>query len=334
MPQAAKAPKVVVVKAPPAEKKEKKKKKKGGYSANWGATIGSLLGGRSGEWLGGIADKFLSTISGHGDYKEVGGLPYEISHNTLMQTPVSHQIPQMMSQGHATRVTHREYCFDVSMTDAFNNTLIRFAPNNVTLFPWLSQLAQSYEQYKWLGLVFEFRSLSANALAASAAGMGSVTMATQYNVYENQFYTKAAANNAMFATSCKPSESMFHPVECDPMETPMEPLYITHPWDILGGDNRMTEMGQLNLITQGAPTFYPACGELWVTYDLLLFKPAVVPSFIPETPPKPSLINLRVVNDRVEKKEFMKYSEVSEHLSKSAKAAPPRDDTLRTYVHL
>lgn len=256
-----------------ASAKAKKKKTSKSTEKKTGS-IGSNIGGKIGSFLGGIAEKLFKSIIGVGDYSEIGGLPYEVRHNTLTGTPVSHQIPQMSNVGNATRIAHREYIGDLVMTETFFNAYMRFSPSNATMFPWLYAIAESYEQYKFLGIVFEFRSLAANAVTSTVAGMGSITLATQYNTYEPTYTSKAQANNAQFATSCKPSESMYHPIECDPSETPNQPLYVLHPLDTFG-DSRFNEMGALNIITQGAPAVYNGAGELWVTYDILLLKPIV-----------------------------------------------------------
>lgn len=292
-------------------------------------SIGQNIGGRIGSFLGGMAERLFTSIAGQGDYTEVAGLPYEIQHNTLTGTPVSHQIPRMANMGNAVRVSHREFISDIVMTDLFNNAYMRFAPTNQTMFPWLYSIAESFEQYKFLGIVFEFRSLAANAVTATVAGMGSLTLSTQYNVYEPVHFSKVQANNAQFATSCKPSESMFHPVECDPLETPNLPLYIQHPLDI-PGDQRFNEMGTLNIVTQGAPAAYGGAGELWVTYDILLFKPIVPQNYQPgfSPPPRKREPGIGVVytqpDGTLTRKTFESFAELNRFL------APPRP---RSEIH-
>jgi hypothetical protein len=111
--------------------------------------------------------------------------------------------------------------------------------------------------------------------------MGSITLFTQYDMYDATVTDKVAANNALYATSCKPSESMLHPVECDPEQTPSQPLY-TGINEIISSDpqkapdRRLTYMGFTNVVTQGGPDSSGyLCGELWVTYDVMLYKPMV-----------------------------------------------------------
>lgn len=325
----------VVVVSPPAPKSAKKKTKpKTKSEEKSSGNLGSRIGGKIGSFLGGIAQKLLTSIIGEGDYSEVGGLPFDIRHNTLMGTPVSHQIPIMSNIGNATRISHREYVGDITMTDTFYNAYMRFSPTNATMFPWLFSVAENFEQYKFLGMVFEFRSLAANAVAATVAGMGSISLATQYNVYEPVYNTKTQANNAQFATSCKPSESMFHPIECDPQETPNQPLYISHPYDTFG-DARFNEMGTINIVTQGAPAVYSGAGELWVTYDILLLKPIVPYSNLPLAPGSqplkrndrsPPIGLIQTMSDgTLAKFSFESLAEMNKHIARS-KARPETRD--------
>lgn len=221
----------------------------------------------------------FSTITGIGDYSDnMSAIPYPVMSNTIVgrSTPLSAQVPRMYSDHGAVRIQHREFCFDLPMTVLFTNKNGSITPDNQQLFPWLYLIANQFENYKWLGLVFEFRSLSANAISGASAGMGSVSMATIYDSYSAPYVSKVQANNALFATSCKPSESMFHPVECDPDMTPTTALF-TRPDSGAPGirDTRFESLGSLNIITIGAPAAYPVCGEIWCTYDILLIKPRV-----------------------------------------------------------
>jgi hypothetical protein len=186
-------------------------------------------------------------------------------------------------------------------------------PASARTFPWLSEVAQNYEQFKFLGLAFGFRSLTANALAATGdPSMGSVTCFTQYDLYDEYVTSKLVANNQMFATSCKPSENMLHPVECDPEQTPTAPLYtgvneplredypIPRP-EQLGGfrDNRLNYLGVTSIGMQGGPSgsTYKA-GELWVTYDVMLYKPSIKHGDNPIGGPQESVISRVLRTDR------------------------------------
>lgn len=187
------------------------------------------------------------------------------------------QIPLMHSGNGTCRIAKREYIGDVYMTTGFTNNYYKITATNVKLFPWLSRIALNFEQYKFLGLTFGFRSLTANALGSTGnPSMGSLTICCEYDVNGAPAVTKVQANSMMFAVSCKPAESMLFPIECDPETTPNQPLYTATNQRVSGAveDKRLETLGLVQFCTQGAPQVY-TCGELWVTYDVLLIKPLV-----------------------------------------------------------
>lgn len=238
------------------------------------------------------AGAVLGKLFGWGDYTSTPPVNYEVNSNSSLgfQTPLASQIPMMHTENGVTRIRRREFVDNIYMSNAFQNRLFPISAATRDTFPWLSQIAQYYEQYKILGLVFGFRSLTANAIAAGSPAMGSITFATSYDVSENIFATKIEASNSLFATSCKPSESMLHPIECDPEQTPNTPLYTgSNINQFFVSDYRLNFMGLLQVLTQGAPAGAAdnyLAGELWVTYDVLLYKPQMfVPTPVGGPPP-------------------------------------------------
>lgn len=267
-----------------AKPKQKPSRKNQGLLSGVGGALGSAFG-PSGAVIGAAAGDLLGNLFGWGDYEETAPVNYPIVNNSLvgLQTPLASQIPMMHGEDGSCRIKKREYVTDIQMSAAFNPGLWALNPTDARTFPWLSKVASQFEQYKFLGLAFGFRSLTANALGtAGNPSMGSVTIMTQYDVLDSVVTTKTQANNSLYATSCKPSESMLHPVECDPEQTPNLPLYTgvnERPSTAMGPgfsrDPRLNFMGVLTVATQGAPIAYNA-GELWVTYDIMLYKPVVI----------------------------------------------------------
>lgn len=267
-----------------AKKKEKRVHKHEGLLSGIGGTLGGALYGPTGATIGMGAGALLGELFGWGDYESTPPVNYEVNSNSSLgfQTPMASQIPMMHTENGVTRIKRREFCQNIYMTNAFQNLQIPIQPIAPDAFPWLSQIARNYEQYKFLGIVFGFRSLTANSISAGSPAMGSITFATSYDVSETLFANKIEASNSLFATSCKPSESMLHPIECDPEQTPTEPLYTganissSASWV----DFRLNVMGLLQILTEGGPVAASPylAGELWVTYDVMLFKPQV---FVP-----------------------------------------------------
>lgn len=259
-----------------------KKRPQEGLLKSIGGTVGKFMGPEA-QVIGSAAGDLLGSLFGWGDYEMVPPVNYPVNSNTSVgfSTPLASQIPLMHGAEGAVRVQKREYLRDIKMSSGFN--IAALIPLNplATAFPWLKQIAVNFEQFKWLGLTFGFRSLTANALGSVGnPSMGSVTIVTQYDALDIAPNTKIEANNALFSTSCKPAESMLHPVECDPEQTPSQPLYTGANESFAvspqyARDPRLTFLGFTSICTQGAPQESEGylAGELWVTYDIMLYKP-------------------------------------------------------------
>lgn len=225
----------------------------------------------------GMAEPLIKPISkvaeiiGAGDYAE---LPTSVHNNTIMginDSPEVASVPEMHSRKGAFRFTHREYIGDIPMTVAFKVNTFELDPTYAPTFPWLSTTAPTFQEWKLLGCVFEFVSLSANAISGTNAGMGSVSMSTRYDLLQLPPTSKAEILNMEDAVSGKPTEDMMLPIECDPEQTPTQPLYVKLPY--IRTDQKWYMFGHVDVATSGASADYPAAGELWVTYDILFLKP-------------------------------------------------------------
>jgi len=116
----------------------------------------------------------------------------------------------------------------------------------------LAQVAANYEQFEIEGLIFEFRSLSADALSSTNTSLGSVMMATQYDVEDPIFASKYEMLNYEFATSGKPAQSMVHMIECERRQTVLSDLYTAWNNQIPAGtDPRFYNLGRFCIATQG-----------------------------------------------------------------------------------
>ena len=164
-----------------------------------GSTIGAAVGGPPGALLGGVlgrgAHALFKAITGFGDYR--------VEHNTLMLGGMSPpEIVNSANRG-SVIIRHREYLGDVNATTAFTLQQYPINPGQQLTFPWLSQVAESFEEYRLRGAIFEFKSLSSDAVLSSAtsSALGSVIMATQYDVLDEPFLNKMEMENYEFANS-------------------------------------------------------------------------------------------------------------------------------------
>ncbi len=208
-------------------------------------------------------------ISGFGDYK--------VNSNSLMSGGLDPPTIVNSVNNGGVIVRHREYLRDISAASTFTITSLNINPGLYTSFPWLSNVAQHFEQYRVRGIIYEFKSLSSDAVlsAATSSALGSIIMATQYDALDPAFPNKFAMENYEFANSSKPSISFIHPVECAKKQTTVTELYV-RPDDVPeGADIRLYDLGVFNIAAVGMQAATGIAGELWCTYEIEFFKPRV-----------------------------------------------------------
>jgi len=257
---------------------------KGGY---WGRKIGGWfgkadLGDRIGDIGSSIVSQFVPggstamsaaraagrVFSGQGSYTAnslvAGGDPIP----SFVATP----------DGASVVISHREYIGDIFAPPSnatFQNSAFSVNPGLERTFPWLSQIAQNYDEYTIRQLMFSYRS-TVSDFAAASGQIGQVLMATQYNAASEPFSDKAAMMQYDASMSTKTSESMIHGVECDPtkLSGPRGKFVRANPV-LVGQDINQYDHGLFNIAVTETPPGYAnqAMGELWVSYTVELRKP-------------------------------------------------------------
>lgn len=237
-----------------------------------GTVLGSAVGGPAGAALGGIlgngAGALFKKITGFGDYK--------ITSNSLSTPMKTDSLPSFTRSGRGTRIIHREYLTDVvtaATPGSFQVSSYNIQPGLVNSFPWLSAIANQFDEYQIMGMIFEFKSNSYDALSSTNTASGTVIMTTQYNVLAGPFTTKVAMEQYEFTCSAKPSIDIFHPIECARGESPNWTL--TTRGASQTGDLRLYDFATFNLATVGMQGASTNIGELWVSYDINFLKPKV-----------------------------------------------------------
>lgn len=258
-----------------------------GNSSNYGKSMGRFLGSLSPfapslmEKIGGYAGDFIGRkartfIKGRGDYTLDQGLSPKPRSNTLIKLPPGDQPPQFASAARSVRVTHREYIQDIQSTTGFTTTTLAINPGLSGTFPWLCQLATNFECYRLNGMVFEYKTLSGDALTSTNTALGYVSIATQYNSANPGFLSKQAMDNYEFANSAKPSCSFTHYIECERNATPLSELYIRTAGVPSGQSQQLYDIGITTIATGGFQAAGFVAGELWVTYDVELLHPKLI----------------------------------------------------------
>lgn len=239
--------------------------------------MGGTLGGAAGASYygpGGVAPgSALGSVAGNVLSKLVGFGAYDIKSNTLIPVPEGTAVPHFGNLEQATIVSHREFIQDITAvgSTAFTNISFPVNPGMAGTFPWLAGISRGYSQYRFLGLVFEFKSTSSDITAGGA--LGSVILGTEYDVSDASYSNKLQMENAQYCTSDRPSHDILHPVECDPRLQSLDVFDIRSSDVPSGKDARFYDVANFQLATVGLPTSTGNIGELWVSYEIALFKP-------------------------------------------------------------
>jgi hypothetical protein len=239
-----------------------------------GLEIGGGLGGRFignqfgygdlGARYGRRAGSYISRIIGTGDYK--------VRKNSLLRGG----IPAFKDYGRAVVISNREFLGDVQGSTSFSSTEYPINIGISATFPWGSTVGQNFDQYEIRGMVFEFKSTSATALNSTNTAMGVVVMATQYNSNRSSFINKQEMENYEFSTSTVPCNSCLHPIECAHPEKPVALQYV-RTGDVSSTENLLFyDLGRFTIATVGMQAS-ATIGELWVSYEIALFKPIMIP---------------------------------------------------------
>jgi len=240
--------------------------------ADVGRHLGSYFGW--GDW-GSVLGHGIGRILGSGDY-ETGPM---VKQNVLVN---STEVPQFQDIGRANVIAHREYIGDLITSPtpgAFLNRTFSINPGQLETFPWLSTIAQNYEQYKIHGMVFYFKTTSGESVASTNTALGTVIMATDYNVNAVPYASKSEMENSQFAQSLKPSISAMHGVECAPSELPLKNYYVRTGAIGASDSLKWYDTANFQIATQGFQAASVNIGEIWVTYIVEFFKPQIPRTF-------------------------------------------------------
>jgi hypothetical protein len=239
---------------------------------------GGYLGGKLGHKNAGErVGAFFGKITGTGDY--------QVSTNSLTTSSrtLSAPVPQFHPAKNGIRITHREYLGDIiasSTAGKFSLVSYPINPGLFSSFPWLCSIAAQFDQWKPNGMVVCINSLSSTYSGTSS--LGTVVIATDYDVLDPTYSNKIEMENSQFATSGNSANSLIHPIECAAGQR-SQPLYYTRTTGIAANDSlRFYDLGNVQVATAGC-TASQVVGELWFSYDFTFYKPQIYGGIVGRT---------------------------------------------------
>lgn len=241
-----------------------------GYAA--GNAIVPGIGGAVGSVIGSAAQRLYRTITGSGDYS--------IKYNTL-ENPL---LPVPTFGSSCIRIKNREYIGDVitsSTAGAFKIETFPLNPGLNATFPWLSKIASNFEQYMFLGVIFEYVSNSGDAITGTNTALGKLIMATDYNAGNAPFNTEQQMLITEFSNFGKPAVNLLHAIECSSDQRPQLLNYVRSAAVPAGQDVKTYDLGNTSFASIGQQGTNVNVGALWVSYDVFLCKPILDPGTDP-----------------------------------------------------
>lgn len=272
-------------KRPKSKSTRKSKYDYPGVGRQIGGSVGSFIGNSLVPGVGGVVGNALGSVVGQGAQslvKRISGFgDYNVTKNSLVYNQDA--VPEFsVNNERCTMITHREFIQDIRSGPTlsgsgtlFNSQTFRINPSIAETFPWLSSIADNYEQYVVQGMVFEYKTTSATAVSSTNTALGTVILATQYNSLSNDFTNKQQMENYEFSQSGCPSQSILHPIECDPLQTQCGGIFNMYVPGSTSGDIRLYDIGRFTIATVGQQAANTVLGELWVSYKICALKPRI-----------------------------------------------------------
>lgn len=212
----------------------------------------------------------LAKLTGHGGYAVSGA----------SAGPVT-AVPSFDSSGGdvtTVRMRNREYLGAIPGSVAFALRSLRLNPGDIQTFPQLSKVAQFYDEYKFHGLVFYFKSTSSDTSNSSDTAIGTLMMGSTTDPVVAAPNSKTQMVRLDMGSEGKPSQDQFHGIECASSQI----KYVRHGTQgEAARDSVFFDEGNFHIATEGQPgtVANPAIcavsriGELWVSYDVELLRP-------------------------------------------------------------
>ncbi len=279
----AKKTKKIVIKTRPKKKKSSEVTRLGGalraLGGLGGRALGSLVGyGSEGASVGTSLGASLSRWLGSGDYT--------VSSNSIVQrVEASGSVPAMHKEGQSVIIRHKEFLGEIRGKQAF--TVVAQFPINPGMyatFPWLSRIANAFQEYRIRGMVYHYVPTSGNAVSSTNAALGTVMVQTTYRSNDSVPTSKLEMLNEYWSSENKPSEAFCHPVECNPKENPFNIQYIRNGAIPSNDSVLMYDLGLTTVAVSGQQADDTVLGDLWVTYEIELKKPILSSNVTDFTP--------------------------------------------------
>lgn len=170
------------------------------------------------------------------------------------------------------RIHHREYLRDISAgagtPSAFNVTSDAINPGLPASFPWLSQVAQRFERYKFAKLHYIYETEAPTTLG------GTLVLAIDYDASDPSPSSKQQAMAYKNSVRSAPWNECTHSSAREDLSQQKQ-YFVRSDAVPANADVKLYDTGNLFVISQGVTTASAVLGELYVEYEIMLHTPAL-----------------------------------------------------------
>jgi hypothetical protein len=168
------------------------------------------------------------------------------------------------------RIHHREFLRDINAglgtPTNFQATVTEINPGLPATFPWLSQVAQRFERYKFSKLHFIFESQAPTSLG------GALILSIDYDASDPTPLSKQQAMAYKNSVRTSPWNECTHASAKEDLSQQKQYFVRSGPL-AANNDIKLYDVGNLFTCSQGVTTPSAAMGELYVEYDVMLHTP-------------------------------------------------------------
>ena len=221
--------------------------------------------------------------SGRGMYTNRSVYTNDLFADTSSQAP---KFRTVKDETGAMIVTHQEYIGEIygnSLQDNGEPKVLEYSkfilnPGMEKTFPWLSQIAQNYQEYEFQQLVFSYRPSLAD-INSNNGQVGEILMATNYRPTDPAFASKADIKRYPHHSAARCLDAQDHGVECDKSKLPLAKnvMYVRN--ESLSSVENINDydLGFTQISVHNTPSSVAgaALGSLYVYYTIKLVKPVI-----------------------------------------------------------
>lgn len=240
-----------------------------------GAALGGLTGLAEGGIVGGAAGAVGGWETGADISRAMGWGTYEVPRvgNDLIggrwappgsgSTPIYHSVEAIDESGDVI-ISNRELVQLIKASDTPKQFKIeKFTSNPADdTFTHLQQMSSQYEQFEFLGLMYQYIPMTGEG---GSNELGIIGMVANYD--PDQVKTFSSIEEMMQskgALTHKPSIGSKFGIECDPDKRPVKTLYVR---DDVNRLKSFTDVADFHIASQGVAAAGQTLGQLWVTYS-------------------------------------------------------------------